>query len=311
MPASISERQYIIINALLNREYDEFKRVFPNEEPFWKISCVNKHKRPYMTEADKKMNWRSIVHDSKEDIKITEIKEVTTQKRKYTDKVTTKQERVKIIAKDVVKKDIPITRKERYTETTEEEYQIESFDSKISSLQIDMHRHVAEPNFMSIIKLDVKTQTITDEIIGLWGDMKITGAILDSDKMAHMSILEKLKEIKKTTQDVIDQQAEIISKLQVEVAMLKSQVNEVKQIDVSELSHIKKEWTMNEIITKYVEMQKKLTHLKIKIQPILDKHERLNHSELVKKHGFVGSLIEVIKYFDEEYEEPESLSDYD
>jgi len=54
---------------------------------------------------------------------------------------------------------------------------------------------------------------------------------------------------------------------------------------------------------KYEELQVKLNKLKKETQPILSKHTKLKIKEIQKTDGFILSLIKVIKYFDDDYED--------
>lgn len=310
MPSTISERQYLIIHGLLQREYDNFINMFPGEEPFWKITCVRKHHRPTITEADRQMNWRQFTKVGGQ-VKVEEIKTVSVKKRKFTDRVTKQQERKKKFENNVEVSDRPIRRAEKYVETIEEDYTIEVFDSNVNAVQVDVHSHVSDASLISIVKLDTIKQSITEEVFQIWDTIKGSGVFIDDDKTEFLSVEDKIRLVSDRTIKVINEQQQMIHDLKNEISLLKAQLDQNKLIEIKELSHIKQDWSVNEIINKYVDIQKKLTMVKSKIMPILEKHDRLGIHKKIADKGFITSLISVVEYFDDEYDEEDHLSDFD
>jgi len=61
---------------------------------------------------------------------------------------------------------------------------------------------------------------------------------------------------------------------------------------------------------KFDNLQLKLNQLKKAIQPILLQHTKLNIKKVQEEKGFILSLIDAIKYFDDDYDSPDDY-DYD
>jgi len=311
----MNDHQFKIVYGVLIREYDRFKKYFPGEEPFWKISCVRKYFRPKFSESDLKTNWRSIT-TSRGQTEITEIEEVSLTKIRKTGKVITEQKRVKVIRESDEKiiSDKPLTRREKYLEIHEEELIQETYKSMDNNFMIDTNVHLNDPNFIDIIQLEENQKICDEKVLGLWGKINVQDKLIitkDKSFMEVDSMMSKIEEAYSKSLQIMMDQEKRVKELVDENQQLKKQLSEHKLIDIKELTHIKSDWSMQEIINKYVDNQKKLTTLKNGVIKILEKHDRLNIHRIIREKGFILSFIDTIKYFDDEYDEDDHLSDFD
>lgn len=309
------EKQFNIIYGILVREYERFKRAFPGDEPFWKISCLKKHQRPIISRSELKENWRAIT-TSNNQTKVDVIEEVKLEKIRRKEIVTVKQERVKTIQCDTGKviRDKPLTKREKYTEIIEEEFVTETYKSVDHPFLIDSNVHLDDPKMIDVIQLSEDRITCSNKILAIWGEFAQSYGVIikDGQKLdIESSVTDKIKKICTQTSELLSKQADEMKALAEENHMLRARLSDTKEFNIKELTHIKQDWTVQEIINKYVDCQKKLTLLKVKVTPILEKHSDLGYLDLVKRKGFISSFIDVVKYFDDHYDSDDHLSDFD
>jgi len=312
MDQILSYQNSKIVLSLINLSYSKFKEVNPNEEPFWKISCFKKIRRPIIHDkSELSMNWRQI--ESKNgDVKVSEIKEIKNIKQTRTRSVTKSQE-IRRWAADNDFKAKTVRGKPTITnETTTFEDISETYISDINSRQIDVRIQYDQPDEVNIIKVSEEFKLIQEkiEILGI----HINDTIITNKDLNMINI-----------KDIIDESRVEINRLRDRVNFLENQsltlmtqIHEIelekkelrnREIDFSKLNNvIKKNWTVMEVIDKYAEIQTKLNEAKQSINNTLKKHTKLKYDELLKANGFIGSLKYIIQYFDSQYDDE---SDYD
>lgn len=307
-----------IIMSLINRSYEKFKEQYPNEEPFWKISCFKKINRTkIVNKSDLDMNWRQIEtnNESKTSPVINEIKECRIKKETRVRTITKSQENRTWNSADTqnprVIKGKPIITNDVITITHTDE----TYLSDAHPMNIDINMKYDDPSYLTVHVLSEEFKVI-EEKIAVWGK-EMKGMIISSGDgqlvglakkiEMHMDEMNQLKnKIMELEQRNSDYQA-LIHQFQLEKEELKT-----KEVNFDRLNKvIKKNWTVGEVITKYAETQEKLNEAKMSVTNTLKKHSRLNITDLYKKYGFIGSFKHVVQYFDSEYDSPDEYDGSD
>lgn len=306
---SNSEKQYRVIMALLDREYEKFKKFWPGEEPYWKISCLKYKHRPKYDESDK-CNWREIKQYGHTQV-VTPIDRINIKTINRKTKEGTIQKRVKGLDSSGKCFDRPIQKKVHYEEILTEDVEYVAYESEVSPAKVDVVMRFDTPSELDIIHF--QENVITH--IASWGK-DLSGTIMTNKSIDDMkdivNFIESAQNDVKSQLKAMELKYEMmLADIKMENEMLTRQLNEIQVVQIPELSHIKSNWTMKELVSKYVDVQQKLTIVKRKIEPILYKHSRLNYEELKKTHGFITSISHVIKYFDDCYDSDDHLSDFD
>lgn len=304
-----------IILSLINTSYDKFKEKYPNEEPFWKISCFKKiNRRKMANESDLKMNWRQIetTNESRDKPVVTEVKESKLTKEIRV-RTINKQQEVRVWEQDGFK-DKRITRGKPVVanETITITHSDETFISKAESIDVDINMKYDDPSFITIHKLSDEIKVI-EEKIALWGkdfdgtiitnlDVSNIGlsAVIESHKRDLINLKNRVIELENKNGEYLA----LIMKYQQEKDDQKNNVINFDRLN----KVIRKNWTIGEVITKYAETQEKLNEAKTSVTNTLKKHTKLDIDGLYKKHGFIGSFKHVVQYFDSQYD---SSDEYD
>jgi len=161
--------------------------------------------------------------------------------------------------------------------------------------QVDRSTQKSSTNiFWEKIKCHIKIQTLKKLII----------------KMSNQTLV-KIENERKEFEIIKASYQKIIDSLRDES---KNQSDEFKEFQKmsDKIKTTFKNLSVNDLADKYVLTQKKLNDLKSQITPIIMKHSRLfvKWESEVKNYGFIRSLHMIIKHFDDEYEDGDSI-DYD
>lgn len=319
---------YATLCNLMDRAYISFKISYPDEEPWWKIQCLRKKKyeRPSLSKADTNYQWRKLSIDSEN---IKSIEEVDLSGYKHTSilKRTTNEQKYHIT-------DIKKTRVGKPCETVEvttKEQTIDTMDLKLRGDVIDVCMERSQPNTIQHTVIDTKSRILTTEEIITWGKIK-SGAWVDVNMETPVDhILKQGRDLlEENTKKQEDDQSHLIQfkNMQAEYEELKiSHNNLIIKLNESEgvIETLEKKLktlteenqqpvltnrivndtaTMTSYKGKYTTLQIKLNKCKQDIMRIMDKYTIIKYSDMIKEHGFILSIPPLIKFFDDDFQEP-------
>jgi len=334
--------QTTLIFKLIESEYQSFKHDFPEEEPFWRISCYRKRdkvfKKGYETNnqsgsinqlepAILKQTWRRVIVDSEgkteDEIKVKEPTIVSVIESKVTPYV----------------KLTSVRKSERMFKEIKPHVVLEPKTKEFTCIgipsdsRIEVVRRIDEPGDLELFSYDHTIASVSKEKIMMFGKPGVNviavGDKIESPMLNNPSGIIKLEQeltnkieeyynVIKNCSGITPNIVNTIHTLQKQNKELLTEMSshkekfsdDIKQVERVILRHpirkiqtlMNKDLTISDIIDKYIEVQKKLNDLKAKVTPILIKHKKLRFKSVLDEHGFINGLYHIIKYFDDDYD---------
>jgi len=308
----------------MDRSYTSFKILYPDEEPWWKIQCLRKRKyeRPSMSKADKDHQWRKLSIESNE-VKSIEKVDLSGFKHKVINKKITHEQKYLI---DEVKK-TRVGKPQEIIEVTSKEQVVDSMDLELKGDIIDICMERSQPNVIQHTIIDTKSRLLSTEEIMIWGKVK-SGAWVDVNMETSVDQILKIGkdmlECETKKQDDYQDKLIQLENIKLEFKELEKKYNDIKiQLEDSsklisdlKLTLTKKEDEIKEIAVlrsfgdgttiekKYHDIQLKLNKCKQEVVAIMSRYTLIKYQDLVKEHGFILSIPPLIKFFDDDYQDP-------
>jgi len=308
----------------MDRAYTSFKILYPDEEPWWKIQCLRKKKyeRPSVSKADKDYQWRKLSIESSEVKSIEKVNLSGFKHRVINKKVIHEQ---KYLMDDVKKS--RIGKPTEIIEVTSKEQVVDSMDLELKGDIIDVCMERSQPNVIQHTIIDTKSRILSTEEIMIWGKiksgawidvnmetpvdqiLKIGRDILEYDSKKqddHQDTIIQLENIKLEFKELKDKYADAQIKaeessktiLDLKFMLLK------KEDESKNMSILKTFGDSTTIERKYHDIQLKLNKCKQEILAIMKKYTLIKYQDLIKEHGFILSIPPLIKFFDDDYQDP-------
>lgn len=315
---------YATLCSLMDRSYTSFKILYPDEEPWWKIQCLRKkkHERPSISKADKDHQWRKLSIESSE-IKSIEKVDLSGFKHKVINKKITREQ--KYIVDDVKKS--RIGKPHEIIEVTSKEQVVSSMDLELKGDVIDVCMERSQPNVIQHTIIDTKSRILSTEEIMIWGKIK-SGAWVDVNMETSVDQILKIGkdmlEFESKKQD--DNQKTLIQleNIKLEFRELEKKYNDMqvkfeessknasdlkfelskKENEIKEMAILKSFGDSVTIEKKYHDIQLKLNKCKQDVMAIMNKYTVIKYQDLIKEHGFILSIPPLVRFFDDDYQDP-------
>jgi hypothetical protein len=295
-----------LILYLARKSIDQFKLLFPDEEPFIKIICL-RDKRLQAEYKSGRRSWRKIDiigTSGKEEIELVGTPRINTQlinteKKVFHrdgENVTSQINRKKgksIHAinestgkKERVYKELTYTTKSTMKEIPTEELNV-MVQSEIHTDDLDSRYDFIQVGHQEMYKTDTidahfKTKGLIiphcEHIVEMVSSISEVLPRIEADSRDTELLINKMRELKKT---------------------LREHQQRIQEIEIKPNSNPKVFQTdvgVEEMSAKYILLQEKLKKVKDSIKKYTEPEE-LHWDDLVKKQGFVLSLIDLVKFW--------------
>jgi len=300
---------YNVVIALMESAYNKFKLQFPNEEPFFRITCSRKFGR-----SDRHRSWRpknletrtvfpdrsskfsqDNINASLDILGATEAKGKPLTKKQQRDLEDGKTNLIredKVIHKHIRPRPIKLrdadTRRVEVTKVPYDACVDLRFDDPIS---VSVFKYCVDSanTLLKEIRTEYKL-LLEDPLFNSVGSFVSTIEV-DSVHTIEDS-LEKIKKIQEKEiemRDRVVQMETVLPKLMAEKEVLDDLSKSVK-------AAFKESTTVQDVVSKYIDMQRKLNDLKSYVVPLMRKYNEEPFIEKVAKNGFISTVKEFIEY---------------
>lgn len=292
-----------VLDSLVQRAYDNFKRDYPEEEPWWRIVCMRKHYRSKynLTPEDEKKNWRKFIYEDKPNGTISKTIIEDNQPLSLQNKITkvTNKHRVELTSQTGRIKLTPWVKEESKYTTETVHFTQDMMNSMAQSIDVVYRKD--EP-------VDIETTAI-DNTMSVWGitsDRFIKPINVDGTKIIDpKDLVNVINELNKSLEEARSE-LEKYRKLWFDSVRDEEETQKLRIIDkdcdieLKRLNNvIKKDLTIKEVIVKYHQTQAKLNDCKSytikKMKDNFDPDE-FDVDKKLKEFGFIGTLPRIIDY---------------
>jgi hypothetical protein len=313
--------------SLVHNSIDQFKNLFPNEDPFIKIICMRDRRLMAELKSNNK-EWRSVkLMNNKNDV-IDLVKLDETHKfKRITKEVATEKKYKVLIDEDKLetKISIPFTKKDlkskgndvvmkrnrkwgnKIIETREviekiTTHEIEDINNDIMAVQVEIMVEDLQNRSSFITSHVIQSQlVITQKFVDTVDEIKNMIVVKGKDFQLTEDNVEKLindclkikEELKDSTTQVesfmVDNCAQtIISEVKKE--------DHIESVQAKLKKYLKTDKTVDEIVDSYIEIQRKLNVLRKNIHKYTEDYE-LEWKEKLKEKGFILALEDLVHYY--------------
>jgi hypothetical protein len=304
-----------ILESLLIKAYNNFKKENPGEEPWWRITCMRKHyKSKYnIKPGDENIPWRKIIYDDSEDKKaiiktisadspLESAVKIKKAKIRKTRNVYKNSEGVKHMTQWV--KDEP--------EFSTEIHQIPVDNLGVMAAHYDVVYRNDEPTEIEVVN--------KDDTLVVWGIDKnkfIKPVITDGVKCNLLNFTEvekiqnELNQVKDELNKAKDELASLkknplnIKEFHEENAKLQSEIKQIQEDnklfdeELKKLqSSIKANLSIKDVIVKYGQIQRKLNDCKQVVDRIVKyfDDDEFDYKKNLDDYGFIMTMARLFDY---------------
>lgn len=298
-----------VVIAMMETAYYKFKDQFPDEEPFFRITCTRKYGRSdrYKSWRPKNLETRVVFPDKKTEISETQIPDSFNLDKvipePYPQLSRKKQDEIERGRTDVVdssrvmgkyvrpKKNKMVDADTRTVEVTKVPYDA-CVDLRMDDpLSVGVFKYCIDTATMLLKEIRTEYKVLLEDPL-----FKLNGAFVTTDDVNDISSIEenmeKIKKIKEKEEDMRDK----ISKMEESMPKLTRDSEELEGLNTTIKMAFKETSTVNEIVSKYIDVQKKLNDLKSYAVPLMKKYDEMPFIESIGKYGFIATVKEFIEY---------------
>ena len=298
-----------VVIAMMETAYYKFKDQFPDEEPFFRITCTRKYGR-----ADRQKMWRpknletrvvfpdksveitntEISSEIKLDKAVPELEPYRTRKQQEEDERgrTDLINPNRIMARYVrPQKNKIVDYDTRAVEVTKVPYDA-CVDLRMDEpISVGVFKYCIDSAQMLLKEIRTEYKVLMDDPL-----FKSKGSFVSTDDIDSIQTIE---DSLKTIASIKMKEEEMRTKiLQVESTLpqLTKNSEELDSLNKSIKLAFKESATVQEVVTKYIDVQKKLNELKSFALPLMKKYNEMPFLDSVMKYGFISTLKEFIEY---------------
>ena len=298
-----------VVIAMMETAYYKFKDQFPDEEPFFRITCTRKYGRSdrYKSWRPKNFETRVVFPDKKTEVSETQIPDSFNLDKvipePYPQLSRKQQDELEKGRTDVVdssrvmgkyvrpKKNKLVDADIRTVEVTKVPYDA-CVDLRMDDpLSVGVFKYCIDTATMLLKEIRTEYKILLEDPL-----FKTSGAFITTDDVNDISSieenLEKIKKIKEKEEEMKNKVLQIEETL----PKLSRDSEELEGLNATIKMAFKETSTVNEIVSKYIDVQKKLNDLKSYAVPLMKKYNEMPFTESITKYGFIATVKEFIEY---------------
>lgn len=294
---------------MMETAYYKFKDQFPDEEPFFRITCTRKYGR-----SDRHKSWRPknfetrvVFPDKKTEISGTQvpssfnldkvIPEPHPQlSRRQQDELEKGRTDVidssRVMGKYVrPKKNKMVDADTRTVEVTQVPYDA-CVDLRMDDpLSVSVFKYCIDTATMLLKEIRTEYRVLLEDPL-----FKMNGALVTADDVGDISSIEENLEKMKRIKEKEDEMKHKIAQMGETMPKYAKDSEELESLNTTIKMAFKETSTVNEIVSKYIDVQKKLNDLKSYAVPLMKKYNEMPFMESISKYGFIATIKDFIEY---------------
>ena len=298
-----------VVIAMMETAYYKFKDQFPNEEPFFRITCTRKYGRSdrYKSWRPKNFETRVVFPDKK-----TEISETTIPSSFNLDKVIPepypqlsrkKQDELEKGRTDVIdssrvmgkyvrpKRNKIVDADTRTVEVTKVTYDA-CVDLRLDDpLSVGVFKYCIDTATMLLKEIRTEYRVLLEDPL-----FKMNGAFVTTDDVNDITSIEENLEKIKRIKEKEEEMKNTITRMEETIPKFTKDSEELESLNTTIKMAFKETSTVNEIVSKYIDVQRKLNDLKSYVVPLMKKYNEMPFTDSITKYGFIATVKEFIEY---------------